>query len=51
MEFVVIDFAKENCLKMERLEHNLRMRNIKLLRIPEISLKSSWVDIFAEFED
>lgn len=35
---------------MELLEHNLRMKNIKLLGIPEISLKSSWVDISAEFE-
>lgn len=32
-------------VKMELLEHNLRMKSIKLLRIPEMSLKSSWVDI------
>jgi len=38
------------CMEMELLEHNMRMKNTKLLGIPEISLKSSWVDIFAEFE-
>lgn len=35
---------------MELLEHNLRMKNIKLLGISEISPQSSWLDIFAEFE-
>lgn len=30
---------------MELLEHNLRMKSIKLLGILEISLRSSWVDI------